>query len=233
MPDGGWADFDRDKYKCDACDGQGVVMKVRQLGPGMIQQVQMACDACGGSGYNVKMKKERKILEVAINKGMRNGSKIKFQGESNQQPGCIPGDVVFVLKQKDHETFTRKGPHLYLNKSVSLRDALCGTSFQLVHLDGRKLQISTKPGEILSSESIKMVENEGMPKEDNPFIKGYLVVQFQIVFPQNGSLSEKAVSTLSHVLPRGEDLCDIFDPSEPDVEEEGGGGGRRVQCAQG
>ena len=43
-------------------------MMTRQIGPGMIQQMQVACDACGGMGYQVKMKQERQILECSIEK---------------------------------------------------------------------------------------------------------------------------------------------------------------------
>ena len=53
---------------CDACDTRGVRMMTRQIGPGMIQQMQVACDACGGMGYQVKMKQERQILECSIEK---------------------------------------------------------------------------------------------------------------------------------------------------------------------
>jgi DnaJ family protein A protein 2 len=35
---------------CRSCRGQGVKMVVRQVGPGMIQQMQMRCDQCGGEG---------------------------------------------------------------------------------------------------------------------------------------------------------------------------------------
>ena len=36
--------------KCAGCQGSGVKVSVRQLGPGMIQQVQHACPQCKGSG---------------------------------------------------------------------------------------------------------------------------------------------------------------------------------------
>ena len=75
---------------CDGCDGHGIVLKVRQLGPGMLQQVQARCDECGGKGKAIdvskrcktcrgnKVSKERKVLEVAIDKGSKNKQKIKF-----------------------------------------------------------------------------------------------------------------------------------------------------------
>ena len=39
-----------DVRECAKCDGQGAVMEVRQIGPGMITQVQRHCDSCGGQG---------------------------------------------------------------------------------------------------------------------------------------------------------------------------------------
>jgi DnaJ family protein A protein 2 len=33
---------------CETCKGQGMIMEVRQMGPGMITQVQRPCSKCGG-----------------------------------------------------------------------------------------------------------------------------------------------------------------------------------------
>ena len=52
---------------CAECRGHGVVMQVRQIGPGMIQQMQAKCHACSGTGKLLKggctKRKERKVLE--------------------------------------------------------------------------------------------------------------------------------------------------------------------------
>jgi DnaJ-class molecular chaperone len=53
---------------CDACDARGIRMMTRQIGPGMIQQMQVVCDSCSGMGYQIKMKQERHILECNIEK---------------------------------------------------------------------------------------------------------------------------------------------------------------------
>lgn len=34
------------------CHGSGVEMKLRALGPGMVQQIQQRCSRCGGGGYS-------------------------------------------------------------------------------------------------------------------------------------------------------------------------------------
>lgn len=33
------------------CNGSGTEIKIKQLGPGMIQQMQMRCSNCGGAGF--------------------------------------------------------------------------------------------------------------------------------------------------------------------------------------
>ena len=47
-------------------------------------------------------KMERKLLEVNVEKGMRDGQKITFAGEANESPGMLPGDVHFVLSQQGY-----------------------------------------------------------------------------------------------------------------------------------
>ena len=53
-------------------------MEIRQIGPGMISQVQRTCDGCQGQGYSAKTKSERKVLEVHVEKGMKHNEKITF-----------------------------------------------------------------------------------------------------------------------------------------------------------
>ena len=55
---------------------------------------------------------EKEVLEVHIDKGMTNGHKIPFRGYADEEPGIEPGDVVFVLREAEHDVFTRKGWNL-------------------------------------------------------------------------------------------------------------------------
>lgn len=45
--------------------------------------------------------------------------------------------------------FKRKGADLFIERKISLVEALCGFEMELTHLDGRKLLIKTAPGEIV------------------------------------------------------------------------------------
>lgn len=194
---------------CKECNGKGVMVRLRQIGPGMVQQIQQQCSACGATGYDVKKQKERQVLEVVIEKGMKNGEKIRFRGMSDEQPNAEPGDIMFILQEKEHDTFTRKGSDLLIRKEISLCEALCGYEFMITHLDGRKLLIKSKPGEIIRPDSggassepyMKCVMDEGMPKQGSPFEKGRLFVFFHITFPPSGSLDAAAIKALKKILP--------------------------------
>lgn len=51
--------------------------------------------------------KERKILEVHIDRGMKDGQKIPFSREGDQEPGIEPGDIIIILDEKEHPVFRR------------------------------------------------------------------------------------------------------------------------------
>lgn len=68
--------------KCQTCSGSGFVVRVNQIAPGMIQQIRSHCSDCDGQGEKINAKdkckscdgkkiiRERKIIEVHIDKGL-------------------------------------------------------------------------------------------------------------------------------------------------------------------
>mmetsp|Transcript_56250 Transcript_56250/g.131764 ORF Transcript_56250/g.131764 Transcript_56250/m.131764 type:complete len:513 (+) Transcript_56250:71-1609(+) len=133
---------------CSVCDGRGVKIEVIRMGP-MVQQMQSSCSACGGQGKSFKTSSEREILEVHIQKGSPDNHKIPFRGMADEHPDADTGDVIFVLKEQEHEVFKRKGADLFIEKDIALVEALCGFEMEITHLDGRKLVVKTTPGEIV------------------------------------------------------------------------------------
>ena len=65
------------------------------------------------------------------------------------QPDTVTGDIVFVLQQKEHPKFKRKGDDIFYEHTLSLTEALCGFQFIITHLDGRQLLIKSQPGEVV------------------------------------------------------------------------------------
>jgi DnaJ family protein A protein 2 len=117
-----------ESHQCSGCDGHGVVMEMRQIGPGMITQMQRTCSECNGQGYKAQTKNERKVVEVHVEKGAHNGQKISFKGIADEVPGRETGDVNFVIQEKEHELFKRKGADLLIMQDISLNQALTGFS---------------------------------------------------------------------------------------------------------
>lgn len=77
---------------------------------------------------------------------MRDGQKITFHGEGDQEPGLEPGDVIIVLDQKEHAVFQRQNDNLVMKMSIKLSEALCGFKKTIQTLDKRTLIINSLPG---------------------------------------------------------------------------------------
>ncbi|CAG2101413.1 unnamed protein product [Medioppia subpectinata] len=209
------------RVKCVGCKGQGMKVHLRQLGPGMLQQMQKQCDDCGGQGEVVnerdrcrtcngkRVTNETKILEVNVDKGMRDEQKVTFRGEGDQQPDIETGDVIIILQQKPHEKFQRNGNDLFLPLTISLTEALCGFAYTLKHLDGRLILIRSKPGEVIVPGAVKGVKGEGMPIYRNPFEKGNLYIKFNVEFPENHFINEAQLKQFEAILPQRINAIDI------------------------
>ena len=132
--------------KCSACRGRGVRIMIRQLAPGMVQQMQSVCSDCNGEGEVINEKdrckkcegkkviKEVKILEVQVDKGMKHGQRITFTGEADQAPGVEPGDIVLLLQEKEHEVisflfyFCLRGSEMCLVCKIQVGDGFVAKS---------------------------------------------------------------------------------------------------------
>jgi DnaJ homolog subfamily A member 2 len=152
------------------------------------------CKACSGK----KIKKESKTLTVEVDKGAPNGEKIVKHGEGDEVPDVEAGDVVVIVKEKKHKIFTRKGADLFMEKEISLYEALTGVDFILVHLDDRKVRIKNTPGNVIHPDSLFTVENLGMPFHKKTYQHGNLIIQFKIKFPT--TVDAKTMTLLTSAL---------------------------------
>ncbi|KAM9818536.1 dnaJ homolog subfamily A member 1 [Syngnathus typhle] len=198
---------------CMSCHGTGMQVRVHQLVPGMVQQVSTVCHGCQGQGQRIsqkdrckacggrKMLRQKKILEVHIDKGMKDGQKIMFHGEGDQEPGLEPGDIIIVLDLQEHPRFTRRGENLTMSMELQLVEALCGFQKPVQTLDNRTLLITSHPGELIKPGDTKCVSNEGMPMYRRPFEKGKLIIHFSVVFPKANFLPKNRLKELERYLP--------------------------------
>jgi DnaJ family protein A protein 2 len=250
--------------KCTGCDGQGVKMMMRQMGP-MIQRFQTVCPDCSGQGETCpakdkckeckgkKIVNERKVLQVHIDKGMQHGQRIVFNGEGDQAPDTIPGDVIFVLELKEHERFQRKNDDLFYEAHIDLLTSLAGGKILIEHLDNRFIEVPIPAGSAIKPQDLRVVEGQGMPSYRHHDC-GNLYIRFVVDFPAKDWTTPDKIAMLEQVLPprpkvklpKGAhaETCEM-DEVDPMQEARAGGhaangqdddeegeGGPGVQCAQ-
>ncbi|KAL4640252.1 dnaJsubfamily A member 1-like [Arapaima gigas] len=211
---------------CPLCRGSGMQVRLRQIGPGMVQQISTICGGCQGQGQRIshrdrckacgarKIVRQKKMLEVHIDKGMKDGQKIVFHGEGDQEPGLEPGDVVIVLDQKAHPVFTRQGENLFMTMDLQLVEALCGFQRPVHTMDNRTLLITSHPGDLIRPGEKKCVLNEGMPLYRRPFEKGSLIVLFSVVFPPENFHTPNKLKELERYLPAREEPKETEDMND-------------------
>lgn len=124
----------------------------------MYSQSTGPCEDCNGTGEIIDMKKRCKIckgkkvvrdktkLSVEVDKGCPHGEQYTISGEGDCVPDVDPGDVIVVVAVRKNKIFTRKGADLYMDKEITLLEALTGVNFTIMHLDGKIIRIKNPPG---------------------------------------------------------------------------------------
>ncbi|TID18557.1 DnaJ-domain-containing protein [Venturia nashicola] len=199
--------------KCGACGGAGARAALRQTSFGVMQET-VQCGACDGRGQAFKEKDKckkckgkrvvqtKKMLELYIPRGSRQGDKIVLAGEADQVPDQEPGDIIFQLQEIPHKTFKRAGADLVAEVHVTLAEALTGFSrVVLTHLDGRGIQLSPPKGKILRPDQVLKIPGEGMPIKKSD-ARGDLYLSVTVDFPEDGWFKDSTeLERIKNTLP--------------------------------
>ena len=128
--------------------------------------------------------------------GIPNGHRISIPGKGNIVPnsGGRRGTLHLEISIEEHPQFRHEGDaDLVVNHRVSLKDALCGFTFELKHLNGRIYRFNCKPCSITCSTNETKVL-PGLGYSDG----GALKIRFSIELPT--SLTEEQIAALSSIL---------------------------------
>ena len=206
-----------DIKECQKCDGKGVVIQVRQIGP-MITQSTGQCPECKGEGKIIPKGKECKVcngkkymqsirnFKIKIPKGSLDNNMVKFKGESDWEPGYgFHGDLYFVLKidYSDYPHIKREGLNLIIHKKINLMHSLCGIDFGYRNLNDEIIRVKydniIKNGEKLTLKN-KGFYNLADKHNSNRVVKyGDVIFVFEVVYPT--ILDEKRKMYLSKIIP--------------------------------
>eukprot|EP00756_Hemistasia_phaeocysticola_P065484 Hpha_TRINITY_DN8588_c0_g1::TRINITY_DN8588_c0_g1_i1::g.146621::m.146621 len=110
------------------------------------------------------------VLEVVVQPGWKAGTKMTFPNEGDETHAQMAGDVVFVMKEKPHETYVREGNDIVHRPQLSAAgpQTLC-----LKTLDGAETTVTLEP------HGTATLEGKGMPvrKQGQRVGVGSLLVQ--------------------------------------------------------
>jgi molecular chaperone DnaJ len=184
---------------CQTCRGTGQVSRITNTILGQMQTTS-TCPSCGGAGKQVGSRPKgsneygqvyKEITEtIEIPAGVEDGMQITFRGKGNDGPfGGIPGDLIVLIEESEHNELQRDGIHLYYNLQISFPEAAMGTSVDIPTLDGKariNIPAGTQSGKILR------LKNKGLT-DVNGYQKGDLLVNVQVWTPNSLSPEERSI----------------------------------------
>ena len=138
---------------------------------------------------------EKETLYVDIPAGLDSNELIVFREKGNIVNDKLKGDVKIFIKVLNDTVFKRNGLNLIFEKEISLKEALCGFSFELDHLSGKKYRINNGNGTVIGTNYQKVVPGLGLKRNGH---SGNLVIIFNIKFPEKISLQQ--VDALNKIL---------------------------------
>ena len=130
-------------------------------------------------------------LQIRIPKGVSNGDAIKFSGLGDDSIAGIPrGDLIAQIQEVPHKDFQRDGANLYTDISISVFDAILGTSVIVNTVEETTLDVTVPPG--IQPGQMLACNGYGLPKGPNNNARGNLYVRLNINIPKISNEADQA-----------------------------------------
>jgi molecular chaperone DnaJ len=184
---------------CTSCNGTGQTVRIQNT---ILGQMQMAttCSACGGTGQIIGnrpagvdasgLEKKEVVIPINIPAGVEDGMQLSMQGNGNEAPGGgVPGDLIVVIEEAEHEFLVRNGNDLHYDLHLSFVDAALGVSVEVPMVEGKakiKIPAGTQSGKVLR------LQGKGVPAL-NSYGKGDQLINVQLYTPERLSKEERTI----------------------------------------
>lgn len=138
---------------------------------------------------------ENETIYVEVPPGIDDNEIILLRDKGNSINENVKGDIKIFIKVTNNTLFKRQGLDLILEKKISLKEALCGFSFELRHLNGKNYTINNNKGSIVTPSYFKSIPNMGFKRDGHI---GNLVITFIVEFPEK--LTNQQIDAISKVM---------------------------------
>jgi DnaJ-class molecular chaperone len=137
---------------------------------------------------------ESETIYVTVPKGVDDGEMILLKDKGNIVNENCKGDIKIFVKIENDSIFKRVGLDLILEKKITLKESLCGFSFELTYINGKSYTLNNNAGNIIPHGFQKIIPNMGLERDQH---KGNMVIVFNVQFPEK--LSEPIITALKSI----------------------------------
>lgn len=142
--------------------------------------------------YNIKRKiiNKRGLISfetedviIDVLPGTKNNTKVYFEKKGDSKYGFYTKDVIFIIKQKEHDTYIRKGNNIIYDTTITRLELLQGTIIEIDTISGDSVNVEIEKREKINPRMKrikKVVKGHGMPLLNNPSQFGDMIVNFNI-----------------------------------------------------
>jgi DnaJ family protein A protein 2 len=121
---------------------------------------------------------------------------ILLKAKGDKSSGNIVGDVMVIVEIQKDAVYEKRGLDIVYKKRISLKESLCGFSFDLKHLNHRVIKINNQNNHtVIPPNHSKTIPKFGFIRDNTA---GNLVIEFLVEFPE--SLTEQQIETIGSVL---------------------------------
>lgn len=137
---------------------------------------------------------ENETIYVTIPKGMDEGEILILQEKGNISNNNCKGDIKVFIKIENNTEFKRNGLDLIYEKNITVKEALCGFSFELKYITGKIYTINNHSGNIITYGYNKIIPNMGFTRDQHT---GNLIIIFNVKFPEK--LTNEVIEQLKSI----------------------------------
>lgn len=138
---------------------------------------------------------ENETVYVTIPQGIDEGEMIILRDKGNVINENAKGDIKIFVKITNDTLFKRSGLDLIFDKNITLKEALCGFSFEIKYVNGKSYTLNNNKGNIIPPEYRKIYPNMGLKRGEH---SGNMIIHFHVDFPEK--LTEEQIVKLSELL---------------------------------
>ena len=137
---------------------------------------------------------ENETVYVTVPKGTDECEIIVLREKGNAIREDCKGDIKIFVKIENDTEFKRSGLDLLLEKTITVKEALCGFNFELKYITGKTYTITNNSGNIISQGYRKIIPNMGFQREQHT---GNLIIGFNVKFPEK--LTDEVMEQLKKI----------------------------------